>query len=92
MLYQLSYSRVSLPAGAVAARLAWRRASRRAAGPGHVGDRRAEPEAGSIESPRSGGEGNRTPDLLNAIQALSQLSYAPSARHDEGRAPRKHNV
>ena len=24
-----------------------------------------------------GGEGNRTPDLLNAIQALSQLSYAP---------------
>ena len=28
----------------------------------------------------SGGEGNRTPDLLNAIQALSQLSYAPGAR------------
>ena len=27
--------------------------------------------------PRHGGEGNRTPDLLNAIQALSQLSYAP---------------
>ena len=26
-----------------------------------------------------GGEGNRTPDLLNAIQALSQLSYAPGA-------------
>ena len=25
----------------------------------------------------SGGEGDRTPDLLNAIQALSQLSYAP---------------
>src|SRR3982751_756939 len=25
----------------------------------------------------SGGEENRTPDLLNAIQALSQLSYAP---------------
>src|SRR5205814_7330404 len=24
-----------------------------------------------------GGEGNRTPDLLNAIQALSQLSYTP---------------
>ena len=24
-----------------------------------------------------GDEGNRTPDLLNAIQALSQLSYAP---------------
>ena len=27
---------------------------------------------------RYGGEGNRTPDLLNAIQALSQLSYTPS--------------
>ena len=24
-----------------------------------------------------GDEGNRTPDLLNAIQALSQLSYIP---------------
>lgn len=24
-----------------------------------------------------GDEGNRTPDLLNAIQTLSQLSYAP---------------
>jgi hypothetical protein len=26
----------------------------------------------------SGAEGSRTPDLLNAIQALSQLSYGPS--------------
>ena len=26
----------------------------------------------------SGAEGNRTPDLLNAIQALSQLSYGPN--------------
>jgi hypothetical protein len=25
-----------------------------------------------------GAEGNRTPDLLNAIQALSQLSYGPA--------------
>jgi hypothetical protein len=25
-----------------------------------------------------GAEGNRTPDLLNAIQALSQLSYDPT--------------
>ena len=25
-----------------------------------------------------GAEGNRTPDLLNAIQALSQLSYNPT--------------
>jgi hypothetical protein len=29
----------------------------------------------------SGAEGNRTPDLLNAIQALSQLSYGPITRH-----------
>ena len=28
----------------------------------------------------SGAEGNRTPDLLNAIQALSQLSYGPDPR------------
>ena len=28
---------------------------------------------------RSGAEGSRTPDLLNAIQALSQLSYGPDA-------------
>jgi hypothetical protein len=27
----------------------------------------------------SGAEGNRTPDLLNAIQALSQLSYSPGS-------------
>jgi hypothetical protein len=26
-----------------------------------------------------GAKGNRTPDLLNAIQALSQLSYGPWA-------------
>jgi hypothetical protein len=30
-----------------------------------------------------GAEGNRTPDLLNAIQALSQLSYGPD-RSGEG--------
>ena len=28
----------------------------------------------------SGAEGDRTPDLLNAIQALSQLSYSPIAK------------
>ena len=27
---------------------------------------------------RGGDEGDRTPDLLNAIQTLSQLSYVPS--------------
>ena len=31
---------------------------------------------------RHGGEGNRTPDLLNAIQALSQLSYTPGTFPD----------
>jgi hypothetical protein len=36
-----------------------------------------------------GGEGNRTPDLLNAIQALSQLSYAPrGADHPARQEPR----
>ena len=30
----------------------------------------------------SGGEGDRTPDLVNAIHALSQLSYAPPHSKD----------
>lgn len=30
-----------------------------------------------LSEKKCGDEGNRTPDLLNAIQALSQLSYAP---------------
>ena len=29
-----------------------------------------------------GGEGNRTPDLLNAIQTLYQLSYTPEQQRD----------
>ena len=29
------------------------------------------------DATRNGAEGSRTPDLLNAIQALSQLSYGP---------------
>ena len=33
-----------------------------------------------------GGEGNRTPDLLNAIQALSQLSYTPGISLGANRA------
>jgi hypothetical protein len=36
----------------------------------------------------SGAEGNRTPDLLNAIQALSQLSYSPG-RPDLARPARQ---
>ena len=38
--------------------------------------------------PRHGGEGNRTPDLLNAIQALSQLSYAPSSQLSSKKQPK----
>ena len=30
-----------------------------------------------VSGETGGAEGNRTPDLLNAIQALSQLSYGP---------------
>jgi hypothetical protein len=47
----------------------------------------------------SGAEGNRTPDLLNAIQALSQLSYSPGSvgprspdRIDTTRIVKKHCV
>ena len=34
-----------------------------------------------------GAEGNRTPDLLNAIQALSQLSYGPLHTTQEATGP-----
>ena len=37
-----------------------------------------EPVAWVFQDPtNNGAEGSRTPDLLNAIQALSQLSYGP---------------
>ena len=41
-----------------------------------------DPESGVLPvTPRgSGAEGARTPDLLGAIQALSQLSYSPPTR------------
>ena len=45
-----------------------------------------QPRYGKVRG--DGGEGNRTPDLLNAIQALSQLSYAPGdgrVRREGGR-------
>ena len=35
---------------------------------------------GSVEDIHGGAKGIRTPDLLNAIQALSQLSYSPIAQ------------
>ncbi len=37
-----------------------------------------------------GGEGDRTPDLVNAIHALSQLSYAPAILSRLRSAPRQH--
>ena len=37
----------------------------------------------------SGGEGDRTPDLVNAIHALSQLSYAPAVIVRPRTAPRQ---
>ena len=37
-----------------------------------------------------GGEGDRTPDLVNAIHALSQLSYAPAILSRLRTAPRQH--
>ena len=38
----------------------------------------------------NGGEGDRTPDLVNAIHALSQLSYAPAILSRLRSAPRQH--
>jgi hypothetical protein len=41
--------------------------------------RRNDPKPGHARlKGASGGEGDRTPDLVNAIHALSQLSYAPA--------------
>src|SRR2546425_1194817 len=39
----------------------------------------------------SGAEGARTPDLLGAIQALSQLSYSPVGRRNVNTAPQTSN-
>ena len=64
MLYQLSYSRVTTPDPSLV----------------RCNESRDVKKSERIQADCSfghGGEGNRTPDLLNAIQALSQLSYAP---------------
>ncbi len=39
--------------------------------------RRKSPKERSWEKKNGGAEGDRTPDLMNAIHALSQLSYSP---------------
>ena len=82
MLYQLSYSRerwdnLTEPtpdfyrASTMLTAPACRRLPRR---PARV---RHRPRTGPGTS---GGEGDRTPDLVNAIHALSQLSYVPGPK------------
>ena len=66
VLYQLSYSREEAGLRNVTAT------------PNPLCSTHRLPSKGPIYG--DGGEGNRTPDLLNAIQALSQLSYAPVPR------------
>ncbi len=79
MLYQLSYSREVLETGGVTARLP---------------DLHGDVPFGCCLPAYHGGEGNRTPDLVNAIHALSQLSYAPvilgareAVRSKQGKLP-----
>ncbi len=47
------------------------------------------PELSGVPVHHNGAEGSRTPDLLNAIQALSQLSYGPNSANVSKRSPRK---
>ena len=63
VLYQLSYSR--------------ERTEILAAGPRPRNRSDPAPVSSGTGPAESGGEGDRTPDLVNAIHALSQLSYAP---------------
>ncbi len=42
------------------------------------------PKDFSEQEANGGAKGSRTPDLLNAIQALSQLSYGPTLRFATG--------
>ena len=70
MLYQLSYSRERWDDNVTEPPPNFYRACRgRPAAPLPLSPR--------LECLISGGEGDRTPDLVNAIHALSQLSYAP---------------
>jgi hypothetical protein len=50
------------------------------------------PAGGGGDRPKRGhgGEGDRTPDLVNAIHALSQLSYAPAGFSHLRTAPPQH--
>ena len=71
MLYQLSYSRGRRDGVESCGTAFSAAASLRGLLPDTAPDR--------LSVPGSGGEGDRTPDLVNAIHALSQLSYAPVA-------------
>src|SRR5690349_17432743 len=52
---------------------------------------RALPDGATFPS-ASGGEGDRTPDLVNAIHALSQLSYAPAIIRPLEDSPRESEI
>ncbi len=57
----------------------------RGGAPLHPSSRRASRATeAAIENLRSGVEGDRTPDLIHAMDALSQLSYDPGNRNEEG--------
>ena len=46
----------------------------------HIGMKKGLRNSEGLSIHDGGDEGNRTPDLLTASQALSQLSYAPVTR------------
>ena len=79
MLYQLSYSRECWDNLTEPIRDFYRSATIPRSGPSAPSPR--SPPKKYLENHLrwliSGGEGDRTPDLVNAIHALSQLSYAP---------------
>ena len=58
-----------------------------------VPPRRNDPMTGFVFGRRGyGGEGDRTPDLVNAIHALSQLSYAPAILGAPEHAPERNTA
>src|SRR2546425_405466 len=83
VLYQLSYSRARCKSNRSVA--CYLRPRHRLTGPtARLADRpTVRPSAG---------EGDRTPDLVNAIHALSQLSYAPAILRPRDTARREHGI
>ena len=76
VLYQLSYSRESHPDRRIPRLEPFPRNGGGVA-PSLDSIRDADYNRGDGKLRGDGGEGDRTPDLVNAIHALSQLSYAP---------------